>query len=91
MKWISVKEKLPEPFQIIVALINDGEGYAGDPLCRVEIIILRVLRDSELKPLGYSGIYFLPTTNLYGVSFIDYWMPWEEFGFPQSMIIKNAK
>lgn len=90
MKWISVKDKLPEGPGIIVAIMNGFHEEPNDPIENALIVILRNYQ-GKWRTLDCATPYYLPGDeyeDCYYSDIIKYWIPWNEFIFPPSMIIK---
>jgi hypothetical protein len=94
MNWISIKNKLPDPVDnnIIVAIMNSCVECGEDPIEDAEIALLRYSSSwREWRSLDSVRPYDLPD-NEYGndhYSTIQYWVPWQEFPFPDSMIVNQ--
>ena|SRR5690242_16108415 len=87
MKWIDAKEIKPMGSgDIIVALIDHGRRSYGQPVNGGEIVMLRTTGSDELRTMDYDGIYYRPNDDDLGSwdRTIDYWIRWEDFGFPES-------
>ena len=91
MKWISIKDQLPIHHDVIVAIMNGRVECTGDPIEDALIVILRS-SGREWFTMDSTQKYYLPSEinddnySFYYYDTIQYWMPWEEFGFPRSMI-----
>lgn len=97
MKWISVKDKEPKGPGIIVAIMNGREECTGDPIEDALIVIVRSSWEGNgWRSLDSTHCYYLPSQideDNYAFNYYDtiqYWMPWEEFGFPESMIVEKV-
>jgi hypothetical protein len=91
MKWISVEDRLPVG-DIIVAIINGRQEWEVDPIYNSEIILLRSnWCKNEWRNMSGTGVYYLPKDEGDYYETIKYWMPWEDFVFPESMIGKRSK
>lgn len=98
MKWISVKDKLPDDDQIIVGMTNGRAKENCIPVDDGEIVILRLSRlgpnpHHEWSNMEDDAHYYFPhdcewnTCDYFNV--IIYWMSWEDFGFPESVLNPN--
>ncbi len=96
MEWISAKDRLPEK-GIIVAIMVSRQQQSGDPIEDANIVILRSQCDGdEWRSMDCTQVYYLPFHNdEYYIpcwsETIEYWMPWIEFKFPESMIVKEER
>lgn len=93
MKWISVEERLPKGPGFIVAIMGSRAEENGDPIEDAEIVILRSNWEGDAwLNMDSTKRYYLPNEEE-GIWYdtINYWIPWEEFGFPESMIINKEE
>ena len=90
MKWISVKDKLPDS-KIIVAIMEGRAERGNDPIEDALIVILRNEYNdgSHWRTMDCTEVYYLPEENDDWTKTIKYWMPWNEFIFPKSMIVNS--
>lgn len=90
MNWISVKEQIPRGPGIIVAIMNGRQERADDPIIDGLIVILRSY-EKGWKWFSMDGMeeYYLPKDEESYYHTINYWIPWNEFEFPSSMIVKE--
>lgn len=96
MNWISIKDKSPKGPGIIVAIMNGRQERGGDPIEDALIVILR----SDHEGHGWATMDcteqyylpdFLPEDGSDWFRTIKYWIPWNEFEFPKSMIMDEAR
>lgn len=90
MKWISALEQKPSSGQIIVAIMNGRQECQGDPVESVEIVMLReyTTNPSQWRTMDCTQRYYFPPNedeNYYQI--IQYWIPWQEFPFPELLIL----
>lgn len=92
MNWISVKDRLPErkDGETIVAIMNGRHEQHGDPIKDAEIVILRCSFD-EWRSMDVCRRYYLPGEEYaeYWAT-IKYWTSWQDFGFPDEMVINRG-
>jgi len=89
MKWISIKEKTPPTPGIIVAIMEGRIERGNDPIKDALIVILRSeYRSDEWRTMDCTQKYYLPEDGADSDVTIHYWLPWREFIFPYSMIVK---
>lgn len=88
MNWRNAHETYPaNNDKIIVALMHGRIERSNDPIFDVEIVILRNHAD-EWRTMDGCGLYYLPETKFHcDFEVIEYWMPWQEFGLPSSLIV----
>ncbi len=92
MNWIDAYDKLPKGPAIIVAIMHASEECGGDPVEHAEIVILRSCNDTApWMTMDTTKEYHLPKEDDWQDHYdtVRYWIPWEEFGFPESMILKK--
>jgi hypothetical protein len=84
MKWISVKDKLPKEDAIIVAITDAEIECTGDAIEDYDIVLLRHWAGNEWRTLDSTSPYFFPDSEygFEGIGCIAYWVPWQEFPFP---------
>lgn len=93
MEWISVKDQLPK-HGIIVAIMMARKERSNDPIRHAKIVILRSeWEGDEWRTMDCTERYYLPNDENCDNEYKDikYWIPWNEFQFPESMIIKESK
>lgn len=87
MKWIWIKDRLPINNQIIVAIMQGRQERNEDPVEDASIVILRSDDDGkEWRTLDGTEIFYFPSDEQCKFHTINYWIPWNEFIFPPSMI-----
>ena len=93
MNWISVQDKFPsrDEGRIIVAIMKGRIECGGDPVEDAKIVMLRASCDQWMV-LDTTERYYSPDEeNLSDgegcwTKTINYWVPWQEFPFPESML-----
>lgn len=92
MKWIDVKDRLPEGPDIIVAIMNGRCERGNDPIEDAYIVILRSeFAGDEWRTMDCTEPYYLDQKN--GENYfhiIRYWISYKDFIFPKSMIIEDS-
>ncbi len=93
MKWIPIKYRKPDPNKedIIVAIMEGRIEMDEDPIEDALIVILRNL-GAGWRSMDSTEIYYMPDENdedYHWDCTVKYWVPWQEFGFPESMIVKD--
>ena len=90
MKWISVKDRKPHG-DIIVAICGSRQEQHGDPIETPQIVFLRN-EGTEWRTMDCTEIYFESVDKYRTVHYwntIEYWMPWQDFILPDSLILKK--
>lgn len=90
MNWISVKDKVPpreDEGRIIVAIMEGRIECGGDPVEDSRIVMLRA-SCNQWMVLDTTERYYSPDEEDCGcwTRTIRFWVPWEDFPFPESMI-----